>query len=292
MKIDTRLLYFDLATLIFAMLITYSFVQFVHLSQDLEWYLNPERQAQFGYVNISKSRVSFLVDFGATFQQRLLIACFMTSVSQLVFLSALRRHVTFVSSKDFTFILALLLFSANIYLTQISMHLWRQLLAVYFMMAAVLSDGRRAAFLGLLSAFFHEVTIPLLVGHWLSQWLFGMRFKLFGLRAAALMLAVLVTWHYAIVFLFSLFRAETRIWSRFANLLFVCCGVALIANFIAPAPVHSTVMERLTIIVFNVAIICCLSLMTDRHPFFKSARGLSAIGGFVAFGLYGILSYV
>lgn len=267
-------------------LILLSFIFFNGITDDLEWYISDNRMGQFGYIGIDKSRVSIFIDLFETESMKLLIACFL--VSAALTLAIFTTRVSYKSQFRFWFMLFALIL-VNIYVIQLSMHLWRQSIGLFLFLAFLnVNNPLQRLFLLLLSSYFHEVfffisiaIIPFLVYKSINK------FILFPLVCTGV---IFIDVRLAVCLIFNFINKERDdIYYRYlaATNVFLTANIGI--PFILSGAMYDTVSERFLILTSMLAVVSfCLCLLGGRGLKIKRHYILGLLS-LLTFIFYGVL---
>lgn len=141
-------------------------ISYFGLTDDFEWYINPERQIQYTILGYEKGLPLFIIDIFELKSTRILIAIL---ISSLFFSIAVYRFFLFYSLSENVSINNLLfiffLFTFCLYFTQLDVHLWRQQISFYIFIIALTIDKTFFRFMAYFISFiFHEVILVLILG--------------------------------------------------------------------------------------------------------------------------------
>lgn len=290
MKIN-KILFFDIVSFCIATCFLYFFASFVYFSEDFAWYANPDRLNQFGYISFDKSRVALISDQFQSLNIRVLVLSMITAFAQTTFLAVIRANIPYENNSSYSFILGLLLVISNVYLIQLGMHLWRQTVALYFLIAGIFSNKKLSLMFYLLAIFFHEVTLILIVIYYTSGKFLNTKMHKILCSIISLSLFVMSSWIYFLPLIFSFFKLN-NIMTKLNKIIFSILIFNFVAFFFTPEPIYKTINQRLTVIAGNMSVIAFLTMIYGRHKFFYGTYGIVSCVIFTFFICYGIIKYV
>lgn len=268
-------------------LVLLTFIFFNGITGDLEWYISDNRMGQFGYIGIDKSRVSILIDFFETEPMRLLIACF--HVSGALTLAILTTHVSYKSQFRLWFMLIAVIL-VNIYVIQLSMHLWRQSIGLFLFFAFLnVNNTLYRLVLLLFSTYFHELFFFISIAS--IPFLMYKNINKFFLYPLVFIGAFFIDVRLSVCLAFTFFNKEhDDSYYRYLAATNALLTANIVIIFILSGAMYDTVSDRLLILTSMVAVVSfCLRLLSGRGVEIKSHYILGVIS-LLTFIVYGVIS--